>query len=251
MMTEELLIEVRGMTIKRDESVLQHDINFTVARGQILAIMGETGAGKSRLIRHMVGLEPPAQGEVYYQGDGFWGGPEESRQRLMRRFGVLFAGGALFSTKTLIENVAIGLRLHTALNREDVMAVARLKLALMGLLGYENHYPSEVDESRRTWAGFARATALDPEILFLDEPAALLDPLGARRVDEIIRWFRDDLGATVVLVSNDHETLYSLADEAVFLDSETHTMTARGKPSYLRDHATDPKVRAFLGGGRE
>lgn len=168
----------------------------------------------------------------------------------MRRFGVLFAGGALFSTKTLIENVAIGLRLHTALSRDDVVAVARLKLALMGLLGYENHYPSEVDESRRTWAGFARATALDPEILFLDEPAARLDPLGARRVDEIIRWFRDDLGATVVLVSNDHETLLSLADEAIFLDSETNTMTARGNPSHLRDHGLDPKVRAFLGGGR-
>lgn len=249
-MTEGPLIEVRGLTIKGEDAVIQRGLNFTVGRGQIFAIMGETGAGKSRLIRHMVGLEPPAEGEVYYQGDGFWSGSEEDRERLMRRFGVLFAGGALFSTKTLIENVAIGLRLHTGLNREDVIAVARLKLALMGLLGYENHYPSEVDEARRTWAGFARATALDPEILFLDEPAARLDPLGARRVDEIIRWFRDDLGATVVLVSNDHETLFSLADEAIFLDSETNTMTARGNPSYLRDHATDPKVRAFLGGGR-
>ena len=250
MMTEGPLIEVRGLTIKRDETVIQAGLNFTVGRGQIFAIMGETGAGKSRLIRHMVGLEPPAEGDVYYEGDGFWSGPFEARDRLMRRFGVLFEGGALFSTKTLIENVAVVLRLHTALNRDDVMAVARLKLALMGLPGYENHYPSEVDESRRTWAGFARATALDPEILFLDEPAARLDPLGARRVDEIIRWFRDDLGATVVLVSNDHETLFSLADEAIFLDSETNTMTARGNPSYLRDHSTDPKVRAFLGGGR-
>lgn len=249
-MTEEPLIEVRGMSIKRGQAVIQAHLDFTVRRGQIFAIMGETGAGKSALIRHMVGLEPPAEGEVYYQGEGFWSGPEERRERLMRRFGVLFAGGALFSTKTLIENVAIGLRLHTALSRDDVVAVARLKLALMGLLGYENHYPSEVDESRRTWAGFARATALDPEILFLDEPAARLDPLGARRVDEIIRWFRDDLGATVVLVSNDHETLLSLADEAIFLDSETNTMTARGNPSHLRDHGLDPKVRAFLGGGR-
>jgi phospholipid/cholesterol/gamma-HCH transport system ATP-binding protein len=250
-MTEGPLIEVRGLTIRRDKTLIQHGLNFTVARGQIFAIMGETGAGKSALIRHMVGLEPPAEGEVFYQGEGFWSGSEESRERLMRRFGGLFAGGALFSTKTLIENVAIGLRLHTALNRDDVVAVARLKLALMGLLGYENHYPSEVDESRRTWAGFARATALDPKILFLDEPAARLDPLGARRVDEIIRWCRDDLGATVVLASNDHETLFSLADEAIFLDSETNTMTARGNPAYLRDHSTDPKVRAFLGGGRE
>lgn len=249
-MTEAPLIEVRGLTVQREETVVQRRLDFTIGRGQIFAIMGETGAGKSELLRHMVGLEAPAEGEVYYGGEGFWSGSGENRDRLMTRFGVLFAGGALFSTKTLIENVALGLRLHTGLKDDDVMTVARLKLTLMGLLEYENHYPSELDESRRTWAGFARATAVDPEILFLDEPAARLDPLGARRVDEVIRWFRDDLGATVVLASNDHESLFALADEAIFLDAETKTMTARGNPSYLRDHCQDPKVRAFLGGGR-
>ena len=126
----------------------------------------------------------------------------------------------------------------------------RSKLALMGLTGLEHHYPSEVDESRRAWAGLARATALDPEILFLEEPSTRLDPLGARRVDDLIRRLRDDSGATVVLVSNDVPSIFAVADEAIFLDSESKTMTARGNPAHLRDHAADPEVRAFLGGER-
>ena len=198
----------------------------------------------------MVGLERPAEGDVLYSGEGFWSGTDEDRERLKLRFGVLFAGGALFSTKTLLENVTLKLRIHTRLADEDVLAVARLKLALMGLAGYENHYPSEVDASRRAWAGLARATVLDPEILFFEEPTARLDPLDARRVDDVVRRLRDDLGATVVLVSNDLASLFAVADEAIFLDSESKTMTARGNPAYLRDHSPDPKVRAFLGGGR-
>ena len=249
-MTEAPLIEVRGLAMKKGPSVVQRGLDFTVCRGQVFAIIGDTGAGKSTLLRHMVGLERPAEGDVFYSGEGFWSGTEEDRERLLTRFGVLFAGGALFSTKTLLENVALKLRLHTSLADEDVLAVARLKLALLGLTGFEHHYPSEVGESRRTWAGLARATALDPEILFFEEPTARLDPLGARRVDDVIRRLRDDLGATVVLVSNDLVSLFAVADEAIFLDSESQTMTARGKPAHLRDHSTDPKVRAFLGGER-
>jgi phospholipid/cholesterol/gamma-HCH transport system ATP-binding protein len=249
-MAEAPLIEVRGLTMTRGSSVVQRGLDFTVRRGQVFAIMGDTGAGKSTLLRHMVGLERPAEGDVLYSGEGFWSGTQEDRQRLRGRFGVLFAGGALLSTKTLLENVTLGLRLHTKLADEDVLAVARLKLALMGLTGHEHHYPSEVDESRRAWAGLARATALDPETLFLEEPSTRLDPLGARRVDDLIRRLRDDSGATVVLVSNDVPSIFAVADEAIFLDSETKTMTARGNPAHLRDHAADPKVRAFLGGER-
>ena len=249
-MAEAPLIEVRGLTLTRGSSVVQRGLDFTVRRGQVFAIMGDTGAGKSTLLRHMVGLERPAEGDVLYSGEGFWSGTEEDRERLKARFGVLFAGGALLSTKTLLENVTLGLRLHTKLADEDVLAVARLKLALMGLTGLEHHYPSEVDESRRAWAGLARATALDPEILFLEEPSTRLDPLGARRVDDLIRRLRDDSGATVVLVSNDVPSIFAVADEAIFLDSESKTMTARGNPAHLRDHAADAKVRAFLGGER-
>jgi phospholipid/cholesterol/gamma-HCH transport system ATP-binding protein len=249
-MAEAPLIEVRALTLRRGPAVVQSGLDFTVRRGQVFAIMGATGAGKTALLRHMVGLERPAEGEVLYSGESLWGGTEEDRERLQTGFGVLFAGGALFSTKTLLENVALKLRLHTKLAEEDTLAVARLKLALMGLTGYEHHYPSEVNESRRVWAGLARATALDPQILFFEEPSARLDPLGARRVDDVIRRLRDDLGTTVVLVSNDLAGLFAVADEAIYLDLESKTMTARGNPVHLRDHSPDPKVRAFLGGGR-
>ena len=249
-MTEAPLIEVRGLTLTRGPSAVDRGLDFTVRRGQVFAIIGDTGAGRSRLLRHMVGLERPAEGDVLYSGEGFWSGTEEDRERLKLRFGVLFAGGALCSTKTLLENVTLPLRLHTKLADEDVLSVARLKLALMGLTGHENHYPSELGASRRAWAGLARATALDPEILFFEEPTARLDPLDAGRVDDVVRRLRDDLGATVVLVSNDLASLFAVADEAIFLDSESKTMTARGTPAYLRDHSPDPKVRAFLGRGR-
>lgn len=249
-MTEAPLIEVRGLTLTRGPAVVQRGINFTVGRGQVFAITGDTGAGKKTLLRHMVGLECPAEGDILYSGESLWSATEQDRERLKTRFGVLFAGGALLSTKTLLENVALKLRLHTDLTEEHVLAVARLKLALMGLSGYEQHYPSEVDASRRAWAGLARATALDPEILFFENPTARLDPLAARRVDEVVQRLRDDLGATVVLVSTDLASLLAVADEAIFLDSESKTMTARGNPAYLRDHSPDPKVRAFLGGGQ-
>jgi phospholipid/cholesterol/gamma-HCH transport system ATP-binding protein len=249
-MTEAPLIEVRGLVLARGAAVVPRGLDFTVDRGLVFGITGQTGAGKRTLLRHMVGLDRPAEGEVLYSGEGLWSGTEKDRERLKTRLGVLFAGGALLSTKTLLENVALTLRLHTSLAEEDVLDVARLKLALMGLVGYEHHYPSEVDASRRAWAGLARATALDPEILFLEEPTARLDPLAARRVDDVVRRLRDDLGATVVLVSSDLASLLTVADEAIFLDSGSKTMTARGNPAQLRDHSPDPTVRAFLGGGR-
>jgi phospholipid/cholesterol/gamma-HCH transport system ATP-binding protein len=249
-MTGAPLIEVRGLTLKRGPVVVQHGLDFTVGRGLVFAITGPTGAGKRTLLRHLVGLERPAEGAILHSGESLWSGTERDRERLKTRFGVLFAGGALLSTKTLLENVALKIRLHTGLTEEDVLDVARLKLALMGLAGYEHHYPSEVDASRRAWAGLARATALDPEILFFEEPTARLDPLDARRVDDVVRRLRDDLGATVVLVSSDLASLFAAADEAIFLDSESKTMTARGNPAYLRDHSPDPKVRAFLSRGR-
>jgi phospholipid/cholesterol/gamma-HCH transport system ATP-binding protein len=249
-MTEAPLIEVRGLSVTRGPFVFQRNLDFGVRRGQVFAITGDAGAGKWTLLRHMVGLDRPVEGEVLFSGESLWGATERDRERLKTRLGVLFAGGALLSTKTLLENVALTLRLHTGLAGEDVLDVARLKLAVMGLSGYEHHYPSEVDASLRAWAGLARATALDPETLFLEEPTARLDPLAARRVDDVVRRLRDDLGATVVLVSSDLASLFSVADEAIFLDSESKTMTARGNPAYLRDHSPDPKVRAFLGRGR-
>jgi phospholipid/cholesterol/gamma-HCH transport system ATP-binding protein len=230
--------------------VVQRDLDFEVRRGQIFAIAGDAGAGKRPLLRHLLCLERPAAGTIFYSGTDIWTVGERGRQVLRTHIGVLFDGGALLSTKTLIENVALKVRLHTRLSDADVRDVAALKLAMVGLRGFEHHYPQEVDRRRRFWAGMARAMSLDPEIVFFEEPSARLDPIAARRVDDIVRQLRDDFGATVVLASSDVTTLTGLADDMIFLDSEQKTMTARGNPASLRDHAEDPKVRTFLRGGR-
>lgn len=243
-------IEVRGLAMTSHGETVQADLDFAVRPGSIFAITGDAGAGKSLLLRHMVGLHRPAAGEVLYDGESLWGGGEARRETLMRRLGVLFQGAPLVSSMTLLENVAAKLRLNTTLRREEADEFAALKLAIMGLRGYERYYPSQVTEGVRTRAALARATALDPEILFFDEPTAGLDPVYAARIDDLVRGLRDAMGATVVLATYDLASLFALADDAVFLDSERKTMIARGRPEELRERSEDPKVRAFLTRGR-
>lgn len=243
-------IEVRGLAMASRGETVQSGLDLSIAPGSIFAITGDGGSGKSLLLRHMVGLHRPAAGELIYDGESFWAGTDGDRERLKRRFGVLFQGAVLVSSMTLLENLAVKLRLNTLLTDADAEEVAALKLAVMGLRGYERYYPSQVTEGVRTRAALARATALDPEILFFDEPTAGLDPLSARRIDDIILGLRDAMGTTVVVASCDLPSLFALADDAVFLDSERKTMIARGRPEELRDHCEDPKVRAFLTRGR-
>jgi phospholipid/cholesterol/gamma-HCH transport system ATP-binding protein len=243
-------IEVRGLTMSVDGEVVQRDIAFEVAAGQIFAVIGDGGSGRSLLLRHMAGLQRPSAGEVLYDGESFWEGDEPARERLKHRFGILFQGAVLVSEMTLLENIALKLRLNTNLSDRDADEVAALKLAIMGLRGYEQRYPLEVSEGMRIRAALARATSLDPDILFFDDPSALLDPLNSRRVDDIILGLRDAMGATIVLVSHELPSIFALADDALFLDSEKKTMIARGRPEELRDHCPNPKVRAFLTRGR-
>jgi phospholipid/cholesterol/gamma-HCH transport system ATP-binding protein len=242
-------VEVRQVTITSRGAVVQSGLEFTVASGTIVAITGDGGSGKSLLMRHMIGLQRPAAGDVFYDGESFWGGADGDRARLRRRFGVLFQGAGLVSSMTLLENVAIKLRLNTSLSDHEAEEVAALRLAMMGVRGYERLYPTQVSAAVRTRAALARATSLDPETLFFDEPSGGLDPLAARRIDDIILGLRDATGATIVLASCDLASLFALADEVVFLDSERKTMIARGRPQELRDHAVDPKVREFLARG--
>jgi phospholipid/cholesterol/gamma-HCH transport system ATP-binding protein len=243
-------IEVRGLTMSAGGEVVQRDLDFEVAAGQIFAVIGDGGSGRSLLLRHMAGLQRPAAGDVLYDGESLWGGSEPDRERLRHRFGILFQGAVLISEMTLLENVAVKLRLNTALTDREADEVAALKLAIMGLRGYEQRYPSQVSEGIRIRAALARATSLDPDILFFDDPSALLDPLSSRRVDDIILGLRDTTGATIVLVSHDLPSIFALADDALFLDAEKKTMIARGRPEELRDHCPDAKVRAFLTRGR-
>ena len=243
-------IEVRGLTIGVAGAVVQWGLDFAVRGGEIFAVIGDGGSGRSLLLRHMAGLHRPMAGDVLYDGESFWEGQPADRERLKRRFGFLFQGAVLVSELTLLENVALKLRTNTSLSDAEADEVAALKLAIMGLAGYERSYPPQVSEGMRLRAALARAIALDPDILFFDDPQALLDPLNSRRVDDIILGLRDAMGATVVLVSHDLPSIFALADDALFLDSEKKTMIARGRPEELRDHSQEPKVRAFLTRGR-
>jgi len=247
--SEAAQIEVRDLTMGYGERVVQEGIRFTVSRGEIFVVMGDSGCGKSTLMRHMVGLHPPMAGDVHYDGEGYWAADEERREALKRRFGVLYQYAALFSSMTLEENVTLPLVEQAGLRASDARDVARFKLALVGLAGFEEHYPAEVSGGMKKRAGLARAMALDPEILYFDEPSAGLDPLTSRRLDDLILELRASLGTTIVLVTHELPSIFELGDHAVFLDAEKKTMTALGKPNDLKESA-DPKVRAFLSRGR-
>jgi phospholipid/cholesterol/gamma-HCH transport system ATP-binding protein len=242
-------LEVRDLTMAYGNTVIQKDLSFAVERGEIFVIMGDSGGGKSTLMRHMIGLNRPARGEVLYQGEAFWAALDEEREALMQRFGVLYQSAALWSSMTLAENVALPLVDRRGLSSEEAGEVARLKLALVGLAGFEEHYPSEISGGMRKRAGLARAMALDPAILYLDEPSAGLDPLSSRRLDDLILEQRDSAGTTVVLVTHELPSIFALGDNAVFLDGERKAMIAQGKPGELRE-SPEPKVRAFLSRGR-
>jgi phospholipid/cholesterol/gamma-HCH transport system ATP-binding protein len=200
-------------------------------------------------MRSMVGLERPAAGDVLYDGRSMWQCTEEDRGSLQRKFGVLYQSAALFSSMTLVENVCLPLIEQGGMRSREARSLARLKLALVGLAGFEEYYPAELSGGMRKRAGLARAMALDPEILYFDEPSAGLDPLTSRRLDDLILELRDSMGTTVVLVTHELPSILELGDEAVFLDAESKRMLAQGKPQELVD-SPEPKVRAFMRRGR-
>jgi phospholipid/cholesterol/gamma-HCH transport system ATP-binding protein len=246
MSPDEIKIEIQHLTMMYGSYVVMRDINAQIKRGSVFVIMGESGTGKSTLLRHMIGLKRPAEGDVLYDGRGFWGMDDEARQEQLRSFGVLFQSGALWSSMTLAENVALPLTEYTDWPAADCLDVARLKLALVGLSGFEDYYPSEISGGMRTRAGLARAMALDPEILFLDEPSAGLDPIISRNLDQLILELRDSLGATVVVVTHELPSIFAIADDSIYLDADSRTMKAQGNPKELLRDSTDPKLRAFL-----
>ena len=208
--------------------------------------MGGSGCGKSTLLRHLIGLKAPARGDIVYDGERFWMAAPDVRERLTRRFGVLYQSGALWSSMTLAENVTLPLGEYTDLSPVERREVASFKLALVGLAGFEDYYPSEISGGMQKRAGLARAMALDPDILFFDEPSAGLDPISSRLLDDLILELRDSLGATVMIVTHELASIFAIADNAVFLDAETKTMLAVGPPKTLRDSSPTPLIRTFL-----
>jgi len=239
-------IEVRDLTMAYGDFVIQRDLSFSIGRGEVFIIMGGSGCGKSTLLRHMVGLKAPAKGDVFYQGTSFWQAEPEERESMIRRFGMLYQSGALWSSMTLAENVALSLSEYTDLSKTQIAEVVSLKLALVGLAGFEDFYPAEISGGMQKRAGLARAMALDPDILFFDEPSAGLDPISARRLDDLILELRDSLGSTVVVVTHELQSIFTIGDNSVFLDPETRTMLTTGNPRELRDGSPIEAVRRFL-----
>ena len=239
-------IEVRNLTMAFGSFVIQRDLNFSIERGEIFVIMGGSGCGKSTLLRHLIGLIEPASGEILINDRNFWASSPEERENLLRRVGVLYQSGALWSSMTLAENVAMPLEVATELSPSQIREVVSYKLSLVGLAGFEDFYPSEISGGMRKRVGLARAMALDPEILFFDEPSAGLDPINSRRLDDLILELRDSLSATVVVVTHELFSIFAIADNSVFLDAETRTMRAVGNPKKLRDESNDKKILEFL-----
>ena len=239
-------IRVQDLTMAYGSFVLQRDLSFTVAHGDIFVIMGGSGCGKSTLMRHLIGLKAPAAGSVWYGADNFWELDEEGRAAVVRRAGVLYQSGALWSSMTLQENVALPLQHYTDLPEAVISELVGFKLSLVGLAGFESFYPAQLSGGMRKRAALARAIALDPDFLFFDEPSAGLDPISARNLDELILELRESLGATVVIVSHELASIYAIATNSVFLDSEARTMLATGDPKRLVQECDDPTVINFL-----
>jgi len=243
-------ITVKNLKMTYDDFVVQKNLNFEIKRGEVFVVMGGSGCGKSTLLRHMIGLHKPAAGNIFYDKKNFWKADDDERNEIMRGFGVLYQSGALWSSMTLGENIELPLGEYTDLTPSEIKEVVSLKLSLVGLAGYEEFYPAELSGGMQKRAGLARAMALDPDILFFDEPSAGLDPVNARLLDELILELRDSLGATVVMVTHELASIFAVADNAVFLDPEKKTMTALGNPKKLLKSSKDPKVLNFLTRGK-
>lgn len=246
--SEEDIFKIENLTMAYGDYVVMRDLNFSVKKGEIFFIMGGSGCGKSTLLRHMIGLLQPAKGEIFFRGKNFSDAPQDEKIKMIRQFGVLYQGGALWSSMTLSENVTLPLGEFTDITKKDAADLADLKLALVGLNGFGSFYPSEISGGMAKRAGLARAIALDPLVLFFDEPSAGLDPISSHRLDELIVQMRDSLGATVIVVSHELASIFDIADRAIFLDTATKTQGAIGSPRELLN-SNDKNVRVFLNRG--
>ncbi len=239
-------ITVEDLTMAYGSFVVQRDLTFTINRGDIFIIMGGSGCGKSTLMRHMVGLKEPAKGRVLYDGVSFWDTDPVDREQFMRKIGISYQSGALWSSMTLAENIGLPLQEFTDLNPGQIREIVELKLSLVGLAGFDAYYPSEISGGMQKRVGLARAIALDPEIVFFDEPSAGLDPISARLLDDLILELSKSLGSTVVIVTHELASIFAIGNNSVFLDPDTKTMIAVGDPKKLRDESDNPTVRKFL-----
>ena len=246
MSVSEAVIEVRNLTMAYGSRVIQRELDFEVQRGDIFVIMGGSGCGKSSLLKHLLGLLSPAEGDIYYGDQCFNRATAPQRDLLRQRWGITYQSGGLISAMTLAQNVALPLEQYSSHSAATIRDIVALKLALVGLDGYQSYMPSEISGGMRKRAALARAIALDPDILFFDEPSAGLDPISSRRLDDLILQIKESTGATVVMVTHELPSIFAIANNSIYLDAATQRLIDHGDPAQLRDHSEHAVVRQFL-----
>ncbi|HSX50278.1 MAG TPA: ATP-binding cassette domain-containing protein [Cellvibrio sp.] len=239
-------ISVRDLSIGYGDRVVQEKLSFDIRQNDIFFIIGGSGCGKTTLLKHMIGLIAPSKGEVLYNGVNLYEADPETRLSLLKSWGITYQSGALFSSMTLAENVALPLQIYTDLSERQIAETVAYKLALVGLAGYESFYPAEISGGMHKRAGLARAIALDPQLLFFDEPSAGLDPISSLRLDQLIIQVCEALGSTAIIVSHELPSILSIGTNCIVLDAQTKTMLDSGDPKELLHHSQQEKVRQFL-----
>ena len=243
---QDSMIRVKNLTVAYGNRTILDKVTLDVYEGEILAILGESGCGKSTLMRHMIGLQRPTRGEVLIEGRPLLSSDGVINSEILRKIGVLFQGGALFGSMTLLENVALPIRFYTNLPDEAVNALARLKLRMVKLNGYEDYYPNQISGGMKKRAALARAMALNPRILFFDEPSAGLDPISTAELDELIMNVNRKFGTTIIMVTHDLQTVLTVASRVILLDKRRKGILAEGSPRFLKEHSRNSVVRRFF-----